>query len=39
MDIAPIDDSDPVAEVKAIIKELGKIDAELLAKERWLVLK
>lgn len=38
IDVAPIDGSDPVANVKAISKELGKFSEELLQKERWLVL-
>lgn len=38
VDIAPADGSDPVENIKAIIKELDKFSPELLAKERWLVL-
>jgi len=39
VDLAPFDDSvDPVAQAKAIVKELKKYDAELHAKPRWLVL-
>lgn len=38
VDVAPIDGSDPVANVKAISNELGKYSDELLQKERWLVL-
>lgn len=38
VDIAPLDDSDPVESVKAIIHELAEYDPELLKKPRWLVL-
>ena len=38
VDIAPIDDSDPVDNIKAIENELAKFDPDLLKKERWLVL-
>ena len=39
VDIAPLDpDADPVADARAIVKELTKYDAELSAKPRWLVL-
>jgi GTPase len=39
IDMAPFDDSiDPVAQAKAIVKELKKYDPELHAKPRWLVL-
>ncbi len=38
VDIVPPDDSDPVAHVQAITKELEKFSPELLTKERWLVL-
>jgi GTP-binding protein len=38
VDIAPPDGSDPVENIKSIIKELEKFNPELLAKERWLVL-
>jgi GTPase len=39
IDMAPFDDSiDPVAQAKAIVKELKKYDAALHAKPRWLVL-
>jgi GTP-binding protein len=39
VDIAPFDDGvDPVAQAKAIVKELKKYDAALHAKPRWLVL-
>lgn len=38
VDIAPIDDADPVEQVRAIEQELEKFDPELLARPRWLVL-
>ncbi|MBP6141932.1 MAG: GTPase ObgE, partial [Polaromonas sp.] len=39
IDMAPFDDSvDPVAQAKAIAKELKKYDAGLYKKPRWLVL-
>jgi GTP-binding protein len=38
VDIMPLDDSDPVANVKAISNELKKYSPELYKKERWLVL-
>lgn len=39
VDLAPLDDTaDPVADARAIVKELAKYDAELAAKPRWLVL-
>ena len=39
VDLAPFDDAtDPVAEAKAIVGELKKYDASLVAKPRWLVL-
>lgn len=38
VDVAPIDESDPVENVKAIAKELVKYSDELKIKERWLVL-
>ena len=39
VDIAPPDpDADPVADARAIVRELGKYDAALAAKPRWLVL-
>jgi GTP-binding protein len=37
VDIAPLDDSDPVVVAKAIINELHKYSPELAAKPRWLV--
>ncbi len=39
IDMAPFDDSvDPVAQARAIVKELKKYDVKLHAKPRWLVL-
>lgn len=38
LDVAPLDESDPVVIAKAIINELAKFDEELLNKPRWLVL-
>jgi len=38
VDIAALDGADPIAEAKAIIKELGKFDKKMLKKPRWLVL-
>ncbi len=39
VDMAPFDEAvDPVAQAKAIVKELKKYDPELHAKPRWLVL-
>ncbi len=38
VDIAPIDGSDPVEQVRAIEQELAKFDPELLERPRWLVL-
>lgn len=38
VDVAPMDESDPVANVTAIANELGKYNEELLQKERWLIL-
>jgi GTPase len=39
VDIAPLDDTtDPVAQAKAIVKELKKYDPTLHSKPRWLVL-
>lgn len=37
VDIAPMDDMDPVAAIKAIEAELNKFSAELMQKPRWLV--
>jgi GTP-binding protein len=39
VDIAPFDpDADPVRDARAIVTELGRYDAALLEKPRWLVL-
>lgn len=38
VDVAPVDGSDPVESVNAIVEELIKFDETLLRKERWLVL-
>jgi len=38
VDIAPLDDTDPVAQVKIIERELKKFDAALAKRPRWLVL-
>jgi GTP-binding protein len=38
VDIAPIDGTDPVAQVRAIENELAKFNPELLERPRWLVL-
>lgn len=38
VDVAPVDGSDPVANIQAIAHELGKYSQELLNKERWLIL-
>ncbi|QEE24439.1 GTPase ObgE [Rhodanobacter glycinis] len=38
VDIAPIDGSDPVEQVRAIEQELSRFDPELLERTRWLVL-
>lgn len=38
VDIAPLDESDPVRVVEAISEELKKFNPELFEKERWLVL-
>lgn len=38
VDVAPVDESDPVENVKAISNELIKYSEELEIKERWLVL-
>lgn len=37
VDVAPIDDQDPVAAVRIIEEELQKYNPELAAKKRWLV--
>lgn len=38
VDVAPVDGSDPVAQVGAIINELSEFSPTLARKERWLVL-
>lgn len=38
VDMAPMDESDPVENAITIANELGKYNEELLKKERWLVL-
>src|ERR1041384_934724 len=39
VDIAPVDpDADPVQDARSIVAELGKFSADLVEKERWLVL-
>lgn len=38
IDVAPLDGSDPVANAKAIIKELAEYSPDLVNKPRWLVL-
>lgn len=38
VDVAPLDDSDPVASAHIIIQELAAYNIELLNKPRWLVL-
>ncbi len=39
VDFAPFDDEvDPVAQVRSIVRELEKYDADLAAKPRWIVL-
>lgn len=38
VDIAPADGADPVAQVRAIERELQRYDQELLQRPRWLVL-
>ncbi len=38
VEIAPIDGSDPVEQVRALERELADYDAELAERERWLVL-
>jgi GTP-binding protein len=38
VDIAPVDDTDPVEQVRAIERELAKFNPELLERPRWLVL-
>lgn len=38
IDVAPLDDSDPIASAKVIINELAEYNPDLLNKPRWLVL-
>lgn len=38
VDVAPLDESDPVENVRAITNELAKYNPDLLQKERWLIL-
>lgn len=38
VDVAPVDGSDPVAQVSAIVNELSEFSPTLAQKERWLVL-
>ena len=38
VDLAPFDDADPVAQARAIVKELKAYDPGLHAKPRWIVL-
>lgn len=38
VDLAPFDDTDPVTQARAIVKELRKYDDSLAEKPRWLVL-
>ncbi len=38
VDVLPLDESNPIENVKAIEKELEKFNSELIKKERWLVL-
>ncbi|OOG47233.1 GTPase ObgE [Rhodanobacter sp. C06] len=38
VDIAPVDDTDPVEQVRTIEHELAKFNPELLERPRWLVL-
>ena len=38
VDVFPVDETDPVANVEAITNELSKYDEDLTQKERWLVL-
>ena len=38
VDLAPLDGSDPVEQVRAIERELERFDPELLERPRWLVL-
>jgi len=38
VDVAPVDGSDPVQDVQAIVRELKQFSAELGDRERWLIL-
>ncbi len=38
VDIAPLDEADPVGQVHALAEELKRFDPELARRERWLVL-
>jgi len=38
VDVAPIDEADPVEQVRVLEQELADFDAKLAARERWLVL-
>ncbi len=38
VDVAPLDETDPVESAKAIISELEQFSAELASRDRWLVL-
>lgn len=38
IDVMPMDESDPIQNAIAIVKELGRHSKELAARERWLVL-
>jgi len=38
VDIAPIDQADPVEQIRILEQELAEFDAELAQRERWLVL-
>jgi GTP-binding protein len=38
VDLAPMDGTDPVEQVRAIERELGQFDPDLLTRPRWLVL-
>jgi GTP-binding protein len=38
VEIAPVDGSDPVDQVRALERELARFDEELAGRERWLVL-
>ena len=38
VEIQPLDDSDPVEQVRALERELEQFDSRLMSKERWLVI-